>query len=113
MRTRYTQLEKTMESKERSYKQRIAGLEQQIKTLKEQLAQEIRKRQEYMLRSSRAGEEIREIRSTLDDSLRAVGGNEELDAGALDFESRRLDALVDRHRLAPRRRLSALLETER
>ena len=30
MRSRYTQLEKSMESRERSYKQRIAGLEQQV-----------------------------------------------------------------------------------
>ena len=48
----------------------------QIRTLKEQLSQEIRTRQQYILRSTRAGEEIREIRSSLDESLRNVSANE-------------------------------------
>ena len=48
----------------------------QIRTLKEQLSQEIRTRQQYILRTTRAGEEIREIRSSLDQSLRNVSANE-------------------------------------
>ncbi|XP_037068644.1 organic cation transporter protein-like [Pollicipes pollicipes] len=69
-------LEKTMQARERSCKQRIVGLEQQISTLKEQLSQEMRARQQYILRSTRAGQEIRQIRSSLDQSLRSVSGNE-------------------------------------
>ncbi|XP_037094680.1 uncharacterized protein LOC119114755 [Pollicipes pollicipes] len=83
-----------MQARERSCKQRIVGLEQQIGTLKEQLSQEMRARQQYILRSTRAGQEIRQIRSSLDQSLRSVSGNERLDAAALDSESRRLDSTL-------------------
>ena len=49
MRNRYNQLEKSMESRERSYKQRIAGLEQQVWELNMQFGCSLAIRPSYAL----------------------------------------------------------------
>lgn len=40
--------EKTLESRERVHRQKVKGLEEQVATLKDQLAQEMKKRQQYI-----------------------------------------------------------------
>lgn len=69
----------------------------QIATLKDQLAQEMRKRQQYIQRSARAGEEISDIRSMLDSSLTTVGRDPSLDQHLLEIETRKLDDSLDVH----------------
>ena len=44
----------------------------QVATLKDQLGQEMRKRQQYISKSARTGDEIRDLRGVLDGSLRQV-----------------------------------------
>lgn len=56
--------------------------------LREQLAQEAKRRQMYILRSSRVGREMHQLRQTLGDSLRHVA-QEPLDSGLLESETRR------------------------
>lgn len=56
--------------------------------LREQLAQEAKRRQMYILRSTRAGREMHQLRATLGDSLRHVA-QDPLDAGLLENETRR------------------------
>ena len=75
----------------------------QIATLKDQLAQEMRKRQQYISRSVRTGDELRDIRNILDSSLGTVARDPSLDPILLDQEARRLDDTVDYHasKLAP------------
>merc|ERR1711976_219067 len=65
LRSAQIQAERTLESRERAHRQRIKGLEEQVSTLKDQLGQEMRKRQQYISRSVRAGDEIKDIRSIL------------------------------------------------
>lgn len=57
--------------------------------LREQLAQEAKRRQMYILRSTRAGRDMHQLRQTLGDSLRHVA-QDPLDSGLLDNETRRL-----------------------
>lgn len=56
--------------------------------LREQLAQEAKRRQMYILRSSRAGREMQQLRQTLGDSLRNVS-QDPLDTDILESEARR------------------------
>lgn len=56
--------------------------------LREQLAQEAKRRQMYILRSSRVGREMHQLRQTLGDSLRHVS-QEPLDPALLESETRR------------------------
>lgn len=58
--------------------------------LKDQLSEEARKRQEYILKSSRAGQELKQLRQTLGDSLRHVA-TDPVDTESLENETRRLD----------------------
>lgn len=48
LRSAQIQAERTLEARERSHRQRVKGLEEQVATLKDQLGQEIRKRQAYI-----------------------------------------------------------------
>ena len=48
LRSSQIQAERTLEARERSHRQRVKGLEEQVATLKDQLGQEIRKRQAYI-----------------------------------------------------------------
>ena len=78
-----------------------------MSTLKDQLSQEMRKRQQYISRSVRAGEDIADIRSMLDQSLTKVATDPELDPLLLEQESRRLEESLGYRRpekVAPRRR---------
>lgn len=56
--------------------------------LKDQLAEEARKRQEYILKSSRAGQELKQLRQTLGDSLRHIA-TDPVDTESLETETRR------------------------
>lgn len=56
--------------------------------LKEQLAQEAKRRQMYILRSSRAGREMQQLRQTLGDSLRHIA-HDPVDGELLENEARR------------------------
>lgn len=60
----------------------------QIALLKEQLAQEAKRRQQYILRSSRAGQEMKQLRQTLGDSLRHIA-QDPVDSELLENEARR------------------------
>jgi hypothetical protein len=84
----------------------------QVLTLKDQLEQEIRKRQMYLAHSARAGDELAEMREALDASLTKVARNPELDPILLEHETKKLDDLVELHspklsrRRSPTRALS-------
>lgn len=56
--------------------------------LKEQLAQEAKRRQMYISRSSRAGREMQQLRQTLGDSLRHIA-QDPVDPELLESETRR------------------------
>jgi rootletin len=90
------QAERLLEAREGNYRQQIQRLELQISNLKEQLAEEIRRRQTFLSRSFRTGQEIRSLRQTLGDSLRNVS----LDPSpvTMDNETRRLDTTMDLHK---------------
>jgi len=111
LRSAQLQAEKTLESRERAHRQRVKGLEEQISTLKDQLSQEMRKRQQYISRSARAGDEISHIRNILDGSLTNVSRDPNLDAMLLEHEAKKLDDSLDLHtiptRLSPRHRSPA------
>lgn len=59
-----------------------------ISMLREQLAQEAKRRQQYILRSSRAGREMQQLRQTLGDSLRHIA-HDPVDPELLENETRR------------------------
>lgn len=59
--------------------------------LRDQLNQEIKRRQQYVLRSTRAGREMQQLRQTLGESLRTVSQDPTLDALLLEHETRKLD----------------------
>jgi len=60
------QAERLLDARENSHKQQIMRLENQCSMLREQLAQEAKRRQLYILRSSRAGREAQQLRSVLE-----------------------------------------------
>ncbi len=82
------QAERLLDARETSHRQQILRLENQISMLREQLAQESKRRQLYILRSSRAGREMQQLRQTLGDSLRNVA-QEPIDPILLENETRR------------------------
>lgn len=88
------QAEKLLEAREQSHRQQVLRLENQIQLLREQLNQEIKRRQLYVLRSSRAGREMRQLRQALGDSLRTVAQDPSLDAVLLEHEARKLDSTL-------------------
>lgn len=59
--------------------------------LREQLNQEIKRRQQYVMRSSKAGREMQQLRQALGDSLRTVSQDPSVDALLLEHEARKLD----------------------
>lgn len=83
----------------------------QIHTLKDQLSQELRRRQQYFTKSARAGDEIRDIRSILDNSLSTVGRDPSLDPLLLEHESRKLDESLDLGGYSSHRRRSPIRTT--
>jgi len=66
----------------------------QIQLLREQLNQEVKRRQLYVLRSSRTGREMQQLRQALGDSLRTVSQDPSLDALLLEHEARKLDTTL-------------------
>ncbi|XP_014470851.1 PREDICTED: centromere-associated protein E [Dinoponera quadriceps] len=88
------QAEKLLEAREQSHRQQVLRLENQIQLLREQLNQEIKRRQLYVLRSSRAGREMQQLRQALGDSLRTVAQDPSLDAVLLEHEARKLDSTL-------------------
>ncbi|XP_053390554.1 rootletin-like [Mercenaria mercenaria] len=85
------QAERLLDSRERANRQKVKGVEETIATLKDQLATEMLKRQQYIQRSARTGDEINDIRSMLDNSLTTVGRDPSLDRQLLEIETRKLD----------------------
>ncbi|VEN46754.1 unnamed protein product [Callosobruchus maculatus] len=85
------QAERLLEAREQSHRQQVARLENQVSLLREQLNQEIKRRQQYLLRSSKTDREMQQLRQTLGESLRTVSQDPSLDALLLEHEARRLD----------------------
>lgn len=94
LRAAQLQAEKLLEAREQSHRQQVLRLENQIQLLREQLNQEVKRRQLYVLRSTRAGREMQHIRQALGDSLRTVSQDPSLDAVLLEHEARKLDTTV-------------------
>lgn len=88
------QAERLLEAREQSHRQQVLRLENQIQLLREQLNQEVKRRQLYVLRSSRAGREMQQIRQALGDSLRTVSQDPQLDSLLLEQEARKLDTTM-------------------
>ncbi|KAK6626450.1 hypothetical protein RUM44_008923 [Polyplax serrata] len=88
------QSERLLEAREQSHRQQVLRLENQIQLLREQLNQEVKRRQMYVLRSSRAGREMQQLRQALGDSLRTVAQDPALDPVLLEQETRKLDTTV-------------------
>lgn len=88
------QAERLLEAREQSHRQQVARLENQVTLLREQLNQEIKRRQQYVLRSSKAGREMQQLRQALGDSLRTVSQDPSLDALLLEHEARKLDSNI-------------------
>jgi chromosome segregation ATPase len=63
------QMESSLSAREKIYKERIRGLEQQVEVLKEQLAKEMRRRQMFISSTAGITNEMSEIRQNLDQSL--------------------------------------------
>ena len=57
----------------------------------------MRKRQQYISRSSRNADEIKDIRSALDTSLGTVSRDPSLDPMLLEVEAKKLDDTIDYH----------------
>ncbi|CAD6231744.1 GSCOCG00001565001-RA-CDS [Cotesia congregata] len=94
LRAAQLQAEKLLEAREQSHRQQVLRLENQIQLLREQLSQEIKRRQLYVLRSTRAGREMQHLRQALGDSLKTVSQDPSLDAVLLEHEARKLDSTV-------------------
>ncbi|KAL5014639.1 hypothetical protein ScPMuIL_008909 [Solemya velum] len=109
LRTAQLQAERLLDTRERAHRQKIRGLEEMISTLKDQLSTEVRKRQNYISHSVRTGDEIRDIRNILDNSLSNVVRDPSLDPILLASETQKLDDSLDVHGVptklsSPRRR---------
>ncbi|XP_053379438.1 uncharacterized protein LOC128548494 [Mercenaria mercenaria] len=79
-------------SLELAHRQTVKSMEETIATLKDQHAYWVSKRQQYIQRSARTGDEICDIRS-----LTAVDRDPCLDRKLLDIETRKIDDLSDVH----------------
>ena len=114
LRSSQIQSERQLESREKSHRQRIKSLEEQISTLRDQLSREIRTRQNFLNHTVTADEEIKNLHSILTDSLNTVARDPMLDPILLDMETRRLNESMGsyihetpvRHRSPTRRCLS-------
>lgn len=92
------QAERLLEARETNYRQQIQRLEQQVAHLKEQLGEEIRRRQSFLTRSFRTGQEIRTLRQALGDSLRNVAMDPT--ERTMESETRGLHTALDLHKSA-------------
>ncbi|KAL5282684.1 CROCC family protein [Megaselia abdita] len=80
--------EKVLDAREEAHRQQVLRLENQISMLREQLAQENKRRQQYISKSSKANREMQHLRNTLGDSLRHVS-EDPLDTFVLENETKR------------------------
>ena len=89
-------MKSALDSREKIYKERIKGLEQQVDVLKDQLAKETRRRQIFISGSSAIDHEVRDLRQNLDESLFNVSNVErsKFDGHLLDRESAKLSERV-------------------
>ncbi|XP_058802315.1 rootletin [Phymastichus coffea] len=85
------QAQKLLEAREQSHRHQVIRLEAQIRSLRDQLNQEIKLRQIYVHKSSRTGREMQQIRHALGESLRTVSQEPRLDADLLEHETRKLE----------------------
>ena len=114
LRSSQIQSERQLESREKTHRQRIKSLEEQIATLRDQLSREIRTRQNFLNHTASADEEIKTLHTILSDSLNTVSRDPVLDPILLDMETRRLNESMGsyihetpvRHRSPTRRCLS-------
>uniref|UniRef100_A0A8D8VW00 Rootletin n=1 Tax=Cacopsylla melanoneura TaxID=428564 RepID=A0A8D8VW00_9HEMI len=83
--------ESLLEAREKSHRQQVNRLENQIQMLREQLNSEIKRRQLYIYRDTRAGKEMQQLRQALGDSLRTVAQDPSVDALLLEHEANKLD----------------------
>ena len=67
----------------------------QVTTLKDQLTHELRQRHSFISRTSRAEDEVNDLRNVLDKSLTKVTRNPDLDPILLEHESRKLDNAIE------------------
>jgi hypothetical protein len=131
IRSSQTAAERALEAREKAHRARVKSLEdqvnsykipydiklsdfnQQITTIKEQLHQEMRKRQSFLNRSLANGEEISALRREITDSLSFVSQDPHgLDPVLLDHETKRLADIHEppvRHSSPTRRALSPSL----
>ena len=102
------QLEHSLNSRERMYKERIAGLEDQVHVLRDQLTKEARTRRSYINNSQLLSSDVSELRRQLDQSLDIVQNSSRagLESGLLEREASRLEQTVARQ--AGRENLSRL-----
>ena len=59
LRANQNQAERTLESRERTHRQKVKGLEEQASTLKDQLGQEMKKRQQYIRSVNRLNADLK------------------------------------------------------
>lgn len=74
VRSAQVQCERQLESRERSNRQRIKALEEEIGSLRDQLSREIRNRQHFLTQTVAADEEIKNLHTILSDSITASNG---------------------------------------
>ena len=98
------QLEHSLNSRERMYKERISGLEEQVHILRDQLSKEARSRRSFLNSSHLLSNDVSELRRQLDMSLDIVQNSSRagLESGLLEREASRLEEVTAR--LTPSKR---------
>ena len=98
------QLEHSLNSRERMYKERISGLEEQVHILRDQLTKEARSRRSFLNSSHLLSNDVSELRRQLDMSLDIVQNSSRagLESGVLEREASRLEEVTAR--LTPNKR---------
>jgi len=94
------QMEEGLKARERIYKERIRGLEEQVEVLKDQLAKEMRRRKVFIAGTSNISSEVTELRQDLDRSLHNVStatANFDEAAWLLTSESQNLSRTVNKY----------------
>jgi len=92
------QLEHSLNSRERMYKERISGLEEQVNLLRDQISKEARSRRSYISSSQVLSNDVSELRRQLDQSLDLVQHSSRagLEGGLLEREANRLEQTIAR-----------------
>ena len=123
--TRHTaslkQLEHSLNSRERMYKERISGLEEQVHLLRDQMSKEARSKKTFISSSRVLSSDVSELRRQLDASLTTVQHSSKagLEGGLLEREASKLKETIARQgrevvgRLAESRREDSYNREER